>query len=212
MRNAIYLIGNDDSLSHFDSESENGNLLKFQEQSDLINFNLNPSIYYRNLIELESKLEVTDDVTEECESLSPKPIPLDSNITEEQREEIQQQLDSFSKEKTNFERQVLKWDDKSNDIVVLAKEMCVVIMNMTDFMKGQGPYSSTTDIIKAAKLVSMIGSNLERLVHELAEQCPESKSKQELLGYLKQLPLFCNQLNLCSKVKEYTFDVSSDLM
>lgn len=160
------------------------------------------------MIELESKLEVTDDVTEECESLSPKPVPLDSNITEEQREEIKQQLDLFSKEKTNFERQVLKWDDKSNDIVVLAKEMCVVIMKMTDFMKGQGPYSSTTDIIKAAKLVSMIGSNLERLVHELAEQCPESKSKQELLGYLKQLPLFCNQLNLCSKVKEYTFDVS----
>lgn len=147
-------------------------------------------------------------MVEDDESISPKPIPLDSNITEEQREEIQQQLDSFSKEKTNFERQVLKWDDKSNDIVVLAKEMCIVIMNMTDFMKGQGPYSSTTDIIKAAKLVSMIGSNLERLVHELAEQCPESKSKKELLGYLKQLPLFCNQLNLCSKVKEYTFDVS----
>jgi catenin alpha len=155
--------------------------------------------------EAESKLEVTDDADEELNS--PKPMPLDSNITEEQREEIQQQLDSFSKERTNFERQVLKWDDKSNDIVVLAKEMCVVIMNMADFMKGQGPFSSSADIIKAAKLVSMIGSNLERLVHELAEQCPESKSKEELLGYLKQIPLFCNQLNLCSKVKEYTFDV-----
>ncbi len=156
--------------------------------------------------EAESKLEVTDDADEELNS--PKPLPLDSNITEEQREEIQQQLDSFSKERTNFERQVLKWDDKSNDIVVLAKEMCVVIMNMADFMKGQGPYSSAADIIKAAKLVSMIGSNLERLVHELAEQCPESKSKEELLSYLKQIPLFCNQLNLCSKVKEYTFDVN----
>lgn len=135
-------------------------------------------------------------------------MPIDSNITKEQKAEIEQKLNEFSKEKTNFEREVLKWDDKSNDIVVLAKEMCIIIMNMTDFMRGKGPFNDTQDIIKAAKLISTLGTDLERLVKSLASECPESKSKNELLGYLKQLPLFCNQLNLGSKVKEYTFDVS----
>ena len=165
-------------------------------------------------LESNSKLTVKDEWSTANETLTEtesSAIPLDSTTTKEQREEIVQQLDSFSKEKHNFEREVLKWDDKSNDIVVLAKEMCMTIMNMTDFMRGKGPYSSTKDIIKAAKLVSMIGTNLERLVNELAAECPESKSKKELIGYLKQMPLFCNQLNLGSKVKEYTFDVSINL-
>ena len=129
------------------------------------------------------------------------------NISEEQREQINQQLDSFIKEKTNFDREVLKWDDKSNDIVVLAKQMCVIMMNMTDFMRGRGPFKTTSDIIYSAKEISALGKNLEKLVKELADECPESKSKQELLGYLNQLPLFCNQLNIASKVKEYIIDV-----
>ena len=133
--------------------------------------------------------------------------PLDKNITAEQRDEIHQQLESISQEKTNFDREVLKWDDKSNDIVVLAKQMCMIIINMTDFMRGRGEFKTTQDVIKAAKQISVKGTQLERLVKELAEQCPESQSKRELIGYLKQLPLFCNQLNIASKVKEYALDV-----
>ncbi len=182
MRNAIFLIGGDSEAYQIDSDSE----LDTESQP--------------------SELSVKDDDTSVV--IDPQKTPLDTNITEEQRAEIEQQLVSFSKEKTNFERQVLKWDDKSNDIVVLAKQMCLIIMNMTDFMRGKGPFSEVQDVIKAAKQLSVRGTELEKLVSELASQCPESASKRELLGYLKQLPLFCNQLNLGSKVKEYTFDVS----
>lgn len=161
----------------------------------------------------EDNLEVRDDQVR-----PPEPQPIESeiplikaeNITEEQREQLSQQLDSFAKEKNNFEREVLKWDDKSNDIVVLAKQICVVMMNMTDFMQGRGPFKTTTDIINAAKQISGLGTNLEKLVKELADECPESPSKRELLGYLKQLPLFCNQLNIASKVKENIIDVTND--
>ena len=79
---------------------------------------------------------------------------------------------------------------------------------MTDFMRGRGPFNTISDIIYSAKEISALGINLEKLVKELADECPESKSKQELLGYLNQLPLFCNQLNIASKVKEYIIDVN----
>ena len=34
-----------------------------------------------------------------------------------------------------FEREVSKWDESSNDIVVLAKEMCMMMMDMSDFTR-----------------------------------------------------------------------------
>jgi catenin alpha len=106
-------------------------------------------------------LEVTDD------KVGDKVLPI-TNITEEQREQINQQLDSFSKEKSHFDREVLKWDDKSNDIVVLAKEMCMTIMNMTDFMRGRGEFKTTHDIIKAAKNISQNGTRLQKLGKNLS--------------------------------------------
>ncbi len=167
-----------------------------------------------NQSELDSEPE-TDPQLENQPTVREVTLPAEAplattTLTAEQRANIETQLESFSKEKTNFEREVLKWDDKSNDIVVLAKQMCLIIMNMTDFMLGKGPFTQVQDIIKAAKQISGYGTKLDKLVSELAEQCPESKSKQELLGYLKRLPLFCNQLSLGSKVKEYTFDVSGE--
>jgi len=131
-----------------------------------------------------------------------------NNITQEQKEQITQNLDSFNKEKNNFDKEVLKWDEKSNDIVVLSKEMCVLMMDMTDYTRGRGPYKTVESIIGAAKKISQIGSKLEKLIKELSDSCPESQSKVELLGYLKKLPLFLNQLNVVAKVKENVFDVS----
>lgn len=189
IRNAILLIPNDDSSDIIDDYDEN-----------------------------ENEIEVKDDNQVE---LSPQQQPLPpsqvqptqniiiaENLTKEQREQLNQQLDSFIKEKTNFDREVLKWDDKSNDIIVLAKQMCVIMMNMTDFMQGKGSFKTTLDVINAAKQISSLGTSLEKLVKELANECPESPTKKELLSYLNQIPLFCNQLNIASKVKENIIDVS----
>ncbi len=60
------------------------------------------------------------------------------NFTEEQKDQITKQLEIFRQEKKNFDREVLKWDDKGNDIIVLAKQMCVIMMEMTDFTRGRG--------------------------------------------------------------------------
>lgn len=145
------------------------------------------------------ELEETDLIEEEERN---------ENLSKEQQEQINEQLNSFRKEKSNFDREVLKWDDKSNDIVVLSKQMCVIMMDMTNFTRGKGPLKTVSDVINAAKKISELGSRLEKLCRDLADECPESKSKKELIGYLNLIPLFCNQLNIGSKVQENIIDVN----
>jgi catenin alpha len=128
-------------------------------------------------------------------------------LTQEQRDKINEELSSLRKEKTNFDREVLKWDEQSNEIVVLAKQMCVIMMDMIKFSRGIGPYKTTMDVINAAKRINEIGLTLEKLCRKLASDCPESQSKKELLNYLGQLPLFCNQLSIGTKVQENIIDV-----
>lgn len=142
----------------------------------------------------------------------PEPLKEDQlkNVPQEHREQIKKQLESFRQEKKNFDREVLKWDDKGNDIIVLAKQMCVIMMEMTDFTRGRGPLKDTKDIIAAAKKISECGTKLEKLAGDVAEECPESQSKRELHAYLKPIPLFCNQLNIASKVKANVIDVSGE--
>jgi len=56
-------------------------------------------------------------------------------LPKEEREQIELQVEGFRKTKRDFEREVLKWDDRGNDIIVLAKKMCMIMMEMTDFTR-----------------------------------------------------------------------------
>lgn len=56
-------------------------------------------------------------------------------MTEEDKQRIAQQVESFRTEKLKFDREVAKWDDTGNDIIVLAKHMCMIMMEMTDFTR-----------------------------------------------------------------------------
>lgn len=131
----------------------------------------------------------------------------ESHLTQEQRDKLNAELTSLRNEKNNFDREVLKWDERSNEIVVLSKQMCVIMMDMIKYTRGIGPLKSTMDIIQAAKQITEIGLKLEKLCRKLADECPESQSKKELLDYLGALPLFCNQLTICTKVQENIIDV-----
>ena len=55
-------------------------------------------------------------------------------LPKEEREQIELQVEGFKKTKRDFEREVLKWDDRGNDIIVLAKKMCMIMMEMTDLL------------------------------------------------------------------------------
>ncbi|EPB67016.1 hypothetical protein ANCCEY_13889, partial [Ancylostoma ceylanicum] len=79
-------------------------------------------------------------------------------LPEEDKKKIQEQIDVFKITQTKFEREVAKWDESGNDIIVLAKHMCMIMTDMTDFTRGHGPLKTTMDVIRAAQEISVDGS------------------------------------------------------
>ena len=57
------------------------------------------------------------------------------HLAPEDKERIQIEISEFREEKIKLDREVAKWDDSGNDIIVLAKEMCMIMMEMTDFTR-----------------------------------------------------------------------------
>ena len=58
------------------------------------------------------------------------------------------------------------------------------------------------DVINAAKKISEAGTKFNKLAIKISEKCPESTMKKDMLAYMQQIPLYCHQLNITSKVKE----------
>ena len=133
-------------------------------------------------------------------------------LPEEEKAKIAQQVEVFRVEKRAFDREVSKWDDQGNDVIVLAKHMCMIMMEMTDFTRGRGPLKTTMDVINAAKKISEAGTKLDKLARAIADQCPESNTKKDLLAYLQRIALYCHQLNITSKVKADVQNVSGELI
>ena len=122
-------------------------------------------------------------------------------IPEDEKEKIEQEVVVFREEKRKFDIEVSKWDDTGNDIIVLAKHMCMIMMEMTDFTRGRGPLQTTMAVINAAKRISEAGTKLDKLARQIVDQCPESSTKKDLLAYLQRIALYCHQLNITSKVR-----------
>merc|ERR1711983_332882 len=124
-------------------------------------------------------------------------------MPEEEKVKIQAQVEEFRTEQMKFDREVSKWDDNGNDVIVLAKHMCMIMMEMTDFTRGKGPLQTTMAVINAAKKISEAGTKLDKLARAVADQCPESCTKNDLLAYLQRIALYCHQLNITSRVSPY---------
>ncbi|KAK7929667.1 hypothetical protein WMY93_006062 [Mugilogobius chulae] len=124
-----------------------------------------------------------------------------AQLPQEEKAKIAEQVESFRQEKCKLDAEVAKWDDNGNDIIVLAKQMCMIMMEMTDFTRGKGPLKNSSDVINAAKKIAEAGSRMDKLARAVADQCPDSACKQDLLAYLQRIALYCHQLNICSKVK-----------
>lgn len=68
------------------------------------------------------------------------------------------------------------------------------------------------DVINAAKKISEAGTNLDKFTRMIADQCPESSTKKDLLAYLQRIALYCHQLNITSKVKADVQNISGELI
>uniref|UniRef100_A0A671SB06 Catenin alpha-1 n=1 Tax=Sinocyclocheilus anshuiensis TaxID=1608454 RepID=A0A671SB06_9TELE len=135
-----------------------------------------------------------------------------AQLSQEQKAKIAEQVASFQEEKSKLDAEVSKWDDSGNDIIVLAKQMCMIMMEMTDFTRGKGPLKNTSDVISAAKKIAEAGSRMDKLGRAIADQCPDSACKQDLLAYLQRIALYCHQLNICSKVKAEVQNLGGELV
>lgn len=78
--------------------------------------------------------------------------------------------------------------------------------------RGRGPLKTTMDVINAAKKISEAGTKLDKLTRQIADQCPESSTKKDLLAYLQRIALYCHQLNITSKVKADVQNISGELI
>ncbi|XP_075839915.1 catenin alpha-2 isoform X3 [Microtus pennsylvanicus] len=135
-----------------------------------------------------------------------------AQLPQEEKAKIAEQVEIFHQEKSKLDAEVAKWDDSGNDIIVLAKQMCMIMMEMTDFTRGKGPLKNTSDVINAAKKIAEAGSRMDKLARAVADQCPDSACKQDLLAYLQRIALYCHQLNICSKVKAEVQNLGGELI
>ncbi|MEQ2222043.1 Catenin alpha-2 [Ilyodon furcidens] len=93
-----------------------------------------------------------------------------AQLPQEEKAKIAEQVESFRQEKCKLDAEVAKWDDNGNDIIVLAKQMCMIMMEMTDFTRGKGPLKNSSDVINAAKKIAEAGSRMDKLSRAVADQ------------------------------------------
>uniref|UniRef100_A0A8C3NNP9 Catenin alpha 3 n=2 Tax=Cyanoderma ruficeps TaxID=181631 RepID=A0A8C3NNP9_9PASS len=161
------------------------------------------------MIRTPEELEDVSDLEEEHDARSRTSVQTEgktdrakmTQLPEAEKEKIAEQVADFKKVKSKLDAEIEIWDDTSNDIIVLAKRMCVIMMEMTDFTRGRGPLKHTSDVINAAKMISESGSRMDVLARLIADQCPDQSCKQDLLAYLEQIKLYSHQLKICSQVK-----------
>ncbi|XP_009877200.1 PREDICTED: catenin alpha-3 isoform X3 [Apaloderma vittatum] len=99
-----------------------------------------------------------------------------ARLPQEQKAKIAEQVASFQEEKSKLDAEVSKWDDSGNDIIVLAKQMCMIMMEMTDFTRGKGPLKNTSDVISAAKKIAEAGSRMDKLGRTIADHVDSAMS------------------------------------
>ncbi|OAF69353.1 Alpha N-catenin [Intoshia linei] len=131
---------------------------------------------------------------------------------DDERQRYQVEAKDFNIEKRKFENEVNKWDDSANDLIRLAKIMCVIFMDMSDFTRGKGPLTTTMCVINAAKDISVTGKQLNSLCQDIAKLCPDTETKKDLISYMQRIDLYCHQLDITSRVKADVQNIDGDVI
>lgn len=130
----------------------------------------------------------------------------------EEKAKIEKLTEGLQLEKKKLERELTKWDESGNDIIILAKKMCMMMMEMSDFTRGTGPLKTTMDVIDAAKRIAKAGAKMNQKASEIAERCPVSSSKNDLLAYIQRIALYSHQLTITARVKADVQMISGELV
>ena len=69
----------------------------------------------------------------------------------EEKAKIEQLTEGLKLEKRKLERELTKWDKSGNDIIILAKKMCMMMMEMSDFTRWVFIYRLELNVGKTIK-------------------------------------------------------------
>uniref|UniRef100_A0AC35TMS0 Catenin alpha-2 n=1 Tax=Rhabditophanes sp. KR3021 TaxID=114890 RepID=A0AC35TMS0_9BILA len=162
----------------------------------------------RNFDEVDSDNEYDEDAMTTTGHDSKSQISDGENLSKaikkmnlDERKKIEGQMAVFSVVRKNFVDEVCKWDENGNDIILIAKQMCKIMTDMTAFTRNAGPYKKTSDIIKAAQEISSLGKRLRELAQIISDESVESFTKKDLTGYISSIDMLCTQLLITSRVK-----------
>jgi catenin alpha len=122
-------------------------------------------------------------------------------LPEESKQIIQKQIDVFKTTQRYFDQEVGKWDETGNDLITLAKRMCLMCNEMTQFTKGQGPLKRTKDVIETAQEIADCGKKLNALARQIGSESVPSETQKDLYSYAEQVNMCSHQLTIVSKVK-----------
>jgi catenin alpha len=140
------------------------------------------------------------------DSVKSDPIPsqpIIATLPESEQMKLARESEALQEEHAKLQTEASKWVEVSSDsdLIILARELCSMMMDMSDFTRGQGPLRGADDVIQTALDIVRAGDLLSTLAKKTADECPDASCKRDLLAYLEQVKLCCHQLKICSAVR-----------
>lgn len=122
-------------------------------------------------------------------------------LTKDQKLKINLLANDFDTDKDRLLSEVSKWEEQGNEIIVIAKKMCMIMMDLSDFTRGKGVLKNSIDVIKASETIAKHGVKLTKLVQQVCQDCSHSLTKSDLVAYIQRIALYSHQLNMTARVK-----------
>ncbi|KAM9155528.1 uncharacterized protein ACDP82_003992 isoform 3-T3 [Pangshura tecta] len=97
-----------------------------------------------------------------------------------------------------------QWQDDSNKMSQVAKEMAIGMSHMARFLKRKGPITTKEQLIACATQMASNGQMFVRFGHLIAKNCLDERCATELLCVTEQIQTISNQLRIISRVKAAT--------
>ncbi|KAM9155527.1 vinculin-like isoform 2-T2 [Pangshura tecta] len=95
-----------------------------------------------------------------------------------------------------------QWQDDSNKMSQVAKEMAIGMSHMARFLKRKGPITTKEQLIACATQMASNGQMFVRFGHLIAKNCLDERCATELLCVTEQIQTISNQLRIISRVCE----------
>ncbi|XP_077148447.1 uncharacterized protein LOC143809198 [Ranitomeya variabilis] len=100
--------------------------------------------------------------------------------------------------------EVETWEDETNTVVKITKEMATQMSYMIQYLDRKGPIKSPDQFIASAKCIASLGQTFVKFVEIMAKNCADERNTCGLLCGMEQVQTISNQLNIISSVKAAT--------